>query len=347
MQAGICLQTRDFLCTHTQRFPILDLISEFWKLIPMPPLGKKLENKGDFLWLTCLELAALWDRSVSNQSIFRKISSPFWPCRTGQIWPTVLVPDVLQQWLQLPFPWNVRFLAFKYWFSLLRLLVEALLLSRHCSVLQDCLYEWDVIIIPAWRMHSMCCDTQNLGNLGMCVFLWEWINALKAEELCLLTEAFQTSWLLPSLFLAHGSFPCFSAGPTDTAGQGLATHSHLNEWSKYSKQQCFHTSDVVYVFAVHCRIKKGKKKCLKYNNCSLLIRLKWSCQWSLPVESSAWRGCHHGNRRGSLGSRLLLSPSEWMGWISPYWFLRKPISQWVAPVLMPLRDFLVQSAPLG
>lgn len=81
---------------------------------------------------TCSSLREICFKSV----YFQKIFLPFldsWPCRTGQIWPAVLVPDVLQQWLQLPFPWNVRFLAFKYWFSLLRLLVEALLLSRHCT----------------------------------------------------------------------------------------------------------------------------------------------------------------------------------------------------------------------
>lgn len=68
---------------------------------------------------TCSSLREICFKSVYFQKIFLPFLD-FWPCRTGQIWPTVLVPDVLQQWLQLPFPWNVRFLAFKYWFSLLR-----------------------------------------------------------------------------------------------------------------------------------------------------------------------------------------------------------------------------------
>lgn len=58
--------------------------------------------------------------------------------------------------------------------------------------------------------------TQNLRNLGMCVFfffLWKWNDTLEVVELCSLAEAFQASWLLRILFLAHGNFHVFQLDP--------------------------------------------------------------------------------------------------------------------------------------
>ena len=102
---------------------------------------------------------------------------------------------------------------------------------------------------------------------------------------------------------------------------------------------------VLYFFAFHCSI--GKKTYLKSNSCSLLFRLKWSCQWSLPVGSLAWKGCRPGSRLGFLGSRLLLSPSELRGHVSPYSGFRKSPGWWVMPVFSPPKDLSVQPAPCG
>lgn len=113
---------------------------------------------------------------------------------------------------------------------------------------------------------------------------------------------------------------CFPAGPAGAAGQRLAAHSHLDEWGKCGKQKSALLLDPLWALFLCPSLlhkKKKKRKCLKSNSCSLWFRWKWSCRWSSPVGSSAWRGCRPASRRACLGSRLLLSPSELMGHIPP------------------------------
>lgn len=111
------------------------------------------------------------------------------------------VPVVLQQRVQSLFLWKLRLLAFKHWFCSLRLP----LLSRHCM----CVAAFSMRVSPhqpCLENHTIseCLVTWYWGNLGTCVFLWKRHNMLKVVVLCSLTEAFQASWFLWSLFLAHG-----------------------------------------------------------------------------------------------------------------------------------------------
>lgn len=158
----------------------------------------------------------------------------------------------------------------------------------------------------------------NQGNFGVWIFLWKRNNKVKVIVLCSLAEAFQASWFLWSLILAHNF--CFPAGPAGTAGQRLAAHSHLNEWGKWQTE--ISSASVppvgfISLLFIAAWKKEKKRKCLKSNSCSLWFRWKWSCQWSSPAGSSAWRGCRPASRQASLGSRLLLSPSKLMGHVSP------------------------------